>query len=32
MLSKTQIEQFNDQGYLILKGAIDEIDIQRLEQ
>ena len=32
MLSKTQIEQFNNQGYLILKGAIDELDIQRLEQ
>ena len=32
MLSKTQIEQFNNQGYLILKGAIDEMDIQRLEQ
>ena len=32
MLSKTQIEQFNNQGYLILKGAIDEMDIQRLEK
>lgn len=32
MLSRTQIEQFNNQGYLILKGAIDEVDIQRLEQ
>ena len=32
MLSQTQREQYDEQGYLILKGAIAEHEIQRLER
>ena len=32
MLNQTQLRHYIDQGYLVLKGAIDEQDIQRLER
>ena len=32
MLSQAQLIQYTEQGYLLLKGAIDEEDIQRLER
>ena len=32
MLSQAQLEQYADQGFLVLKGAIDEAAIQRLER
>ena len=32
MLSASQIEQYNNAGYLILRGAIAEAEVQRLER
>jgi hypothetical protein len=32
MLSQTQLAQYHEQGYLLIKGAIAEQDIQRLER
>ena len=32
MITKTQLSQYTEQGFLILRGAIAEEDIQRLER